>query len=376
MWDCYLSIGANLGARAQTLREAIRRLAALPGTQLVRSSAFYETAPWGKTDQPPFLNGAVHLRTELAPEKLLAACQAIERALGRVRHEHWGARTADIDLVYGTCGDAVVRSRTERLTLPHPYLLERAFVLVPLAEIAPELEIGGKPVRLCCEAVRGQEVQRSSALAAPWPLRLIACVDEGRGIGRDGQLLYSIPEDMAHFRMLTQAPGSVVIMGRRTAESLPHGPLPDRLNLVLSQTQKPGGLYRAWPEKDDVLCRREGAQGQPHASTPETAEGQGGSPVHMMGAAEGQSFFLLDGLPALRKALAALYDAQPARPVWVIGGEAVYRELLPYTGEAFLTEVQGRKAADAFLPALDGFERVEMHPAQTPGVTFTRYRRF
>jgi len=371
MWDCYLSIGANLGARAQTLREAIRRLAALPGTQLVRSSAFYETAPWGKTDQPPFLNGAVHLRTELAPEKLLAACQDIERALGRVRHEHWGARTADIDLVYGTCGDAVVRSRTERLTLPHPYLLERAFVLVPLAEIAPELEIEGKSIRTCLKAVRGQEITRSSALANPWPLRLIACIDEGRGLGRDGQLLYRIPEDHARFRALTETAGSVLVMGRRTAESLPHGPLPGRLNLVLSRTKQPGGRYRLWEAGIETACREPCAKEPMPESIVEAGRNLAGRP----GTGE-QSFFLLDGLPALRKALAALYEAQPARPVWVIGGEAVYRELLPYTGEAFLTEVQGRRAADAFLPALDGFERVEMHPAQTPGVTFTRYRRF
>ena len=205
-WDCYLSLGANLGARAQTLREALRRLAQLPGTRLSRASSFYETAPWGKTDQPPFLNGAACLSTRLAPEALLAACQEIERALGRVRHEHWGARTLDIDLVYGVRGGQAVRVATPRLTLPHPYLLERAFVLVPLAEIAPELVLAGRPIAAWCEENGAQQVRRSAVLARPWPLRLIACIDRGRGLGRGGRLLYDLPEDLARFRALTHTP--------------------------------------------------------------------------------------------------------------------------------------------------------------------------
>lgn len=353
-WACYLSIGANLGARAQTLREAVRRLATLPKTRLVRSSAFYETAPWGKTDQPPFLNGAVQLATELSPEELLAACQAIERALGRVRHEHWGARTIDIDLVYGTDGAAIVRCQTERLRLPHPYLCERAFVLVPLAEIAPDLSIEGKSIRICCEAVRGQAVTRSPALADPWPLRLIACIDKGRGLGRKGQLLYRIPEDMARFRRLTETPGSVLIMGRRTAESLPHGPLRGRLNLVLSREKQPGGLYRAWPT--------------------DMADAPGASHARLTDLVAAPAFFLLDGIPALCGALAALDDAQIARSFWVIGGAAVYRALLPYTGEAYLTEVDDMRPADTFLPVLDGFCCIQKE-AGPQGVRFVRYRR-
>lgn len=236
VWTCYLSLGANLGARAQALREALRRLAQLPGTRLSRASSFYETAPWGKTDQPPFLNGAACLSTRLAPEALLAACQEIERALGRVRHEHWGARTIDIDLVYGVRGGQAVRVATPRLTLPHPYLLERAFVLVPLAEIAPTLVLAGRPIAAWCEENGAQQVRRSAALAQPWPLRLIACIDRGRGLGRAGRLLYDLPEDLAHFRTLTQTRGSVLVMGRRTAESLPGGrPLAGRLHLVLSR---------------------------------------------------------------------------------------------------------------------------------------------
>ena len=357
-WDCYLSLGANLGARAQTLREALRRLAQLPGTRLSRASSFYETAPWGKTDQPPFLNGAACLSTRLAPEALLAACQEIERALGRVRHEHWGARTLDIDLVYGVCGAQVVRAATPRLTLPHPYLLERAFVLVPLAEIAPELVLAGRPIAAWCEENGAQQVRRSEETAQPWPLRLIACIDRGRGLGRAGRLLYDLPEDLARFRALTQTPGSVLVMGRRTAESLPGGrPLAGRLHLVLSR---------------QLAARERSAEGAADGARfvcwAAADAASGGSPREDV-------FHLLPDVPALRAALTALWRDEPRRPVWVIGGAAVYRALLPFVGEAYLTEVAAERPADVFLPELAGFSLAERRLAATPGVTFSLYRR-
>lgn len=173
-----LSIGANLGRRAATLREAIRRLAGLSGTRLLAASSFYETAPWGKTDQPPFLNGAVELETTLAPEALLHETQAIEQTLGRVRHEHWGARTIDIDLVYA----GNIHRNTPELRLPHPYLLERAFVLEPLREIEPGLILEGRPIADWCEKNAGQGVKKSDELADPWPLQSIACISADRGL--------------------------------------------------------------------------------------------------------------------------------------------------------------------------------------------------
>lgn len=125
------------------LREAVRRLAAVPQTRVVAASSIHETAPWGKTDQPDFLNMAVIIETLLTPEELLDATMAIETALGRRRTEAWGPRTLDIDLlVYeGEQRD------TPALRLPHPYLTQRRFVLAPLAEIAPGLNVQGKTVR-------------------------------------------------------------------------------------------------------------------------------------------------------------------------------------------------------------------------------------
>ena len=138
----YLSLGANLGNREETLRGAVAQLAAADGVEMDAVSSLYETAPWGKTDQPRFLNIAAALRTKLAPEALLALAQTVENRLGRVRHEHWGPRTIDVDILH----IEGVEQNTPALTLPHPYMLERAFVLVPLAEIAPALVVRGKKI--------------------------------------------------------------------------------------------------------------------------------------------------------------------------------------------------------------------------------------
>ena len=95
----YLSLGANLGNREETLREAVRRIGAAESVELTAVSSVYETEPWGKLDQPRFLNLAVAVETTLSPEAFLALAQKIEKELGRVRHERWGARTIDIDIL-------------------------------------------------------------------------------------------------------------------------------------------------------------------------------------------------------------------------------------------------------------------------------------
>lgn len=138
----WLGIGSNIGDMAAMLDRAVSALAAVPGIRVVARSSDYRTPPWGKTDQPWFLNGAVAIETDLDPHALLDACQGIERDLGRIREERWGPRIIDID-VLAYEGAAV---EDERLVLPHRYVRERAFVLVPLNEIAPDLTIGGERV--------------------------------------------------------------------------------------------------------------------------------------------------------------------------------------------------------------------------------------
>ena len=133
MATAYVALGANLGDRFATLGEAVRRLGALGAVEAV--STVYETDPVGYDDQPPFLNAVTRLRTRLEPRPLLAALQAIEAGLGRVRTFANAPRTLDLDLLFY---DGLVLDEPD-LTLPHPRLHERAFVLVPLAEISAGL---------------------------------------------------------------------------------------------------------------------------------------------------------------------------------------------------------------------------------------------
>lgn len=133
MATAYIALGSNLGDRLASLRAAVAGLADV-GT-VVAVSSVYETDPVGVVDQPAFLNAVLRLRTSLPPHELLAVLLAIEAALGRVRPYHHAPRTLDLDLL--VYDDLVLDTPT--LTLPHPRLHERAFVLVPLAEIGPDL---------------------------------------------------------------------------------------------------------------------------------------------------------------------------------------------------------------------------------------------
>ena len=134
MPTAYLSLGANLGDRAGSLAAALEGLRAA-GVRVARVSSVYETAPVGGPEQPAYLNLVARVETGLPPRELLRLGLAVEAELGRVRTVRWGPRTLDIDLLLYE--DA--RSEDAELTLPHPRLTERQFVLVPLAEIAPEV---------------------------------------------------------------------------------------------------------------------------------------------------------------------------------------------------------------------------------------------
>jgi 2-amino-4-hydroxy-6-hydroxymethyldihydropteridine diphosphokinase len=134
----YVALGSNLGDRAALLRAALAALQRGGDVRVVAESAVYETAPVGGPEQPDYLNMVVAVATELEPAALLERCLAVEAEHGRVRRERWGPRTLDLDLLaYDT-----VELATDRLTLPHPRMAQRAFVLTPLAEIAPDLKIG------------------------------------------------------------------------------------------------------------------------------------------------------------------------------------------------------------------------------------------
>lgn len=138
----FLSLGGNLGDPKKSMASALRLLAEDARVEVVGVSSLYRTPPWGKLDQPDFLNAAAELSTSLTPHALLDLCLETEKKLKRVREERWGPRLIDIDIL--VFGDRIIHETG--LEVPHPRMLERAFVLAPLAEIAPDLLVNGRPV--------------------------------------------------------------------------------------------------------------------------------------------------------------------------------------------------------------------------------------
>lgn len=170
MKTAYLGLGSNLGDRRGRLVEALHELVMDPAIAIVRGSSVYESKPVGVLEQPDFLNLVIHVETEYPPLALLDACLAVEGRLGRERRERWGPRTIDLDVL----AYAQVSWHDERLTLPHPRMHERGFVLTPLAEIAPEFQLGGENARILAARV-GTEGLRPvlswseiSGLVAQW----------------------------------------------------------------------------------------------------------------------------------------------------------------------------------------------------------------
>lgn len=287
---CYIGLGANLGERQRTLRRAIELIKNLPAVKLLRVSSFYESEPWGVVNQPNYLNAAIKISTTIEPLALLDELQRIESELGRVRNEHWGARTIDLDIL-------LIEGRelsSERLTVPHKFLFERDFALMPLKEIFPQL---------VCN-LRGEVVNRVTGSPTDFKLKCVACVDKNFGLGRGGKLLFRIPADLKNFRRLTL--GHTIVYGRKTLETFPNRqPLDGRRNIILSRT-------------------RENISG---------AE-------------------VVAGVEELFDVLNTTEDN------FVIGGAEIFGELIPYATEIFLTVVDADGHADAFFPPLDDFKQV------------------
>ena len=165
MAQALLALGGNLGEVRDTLERAIALLCEDTQVRLLARSSDYATPPWGIADQPAFVNLCIAVATELTPTALLTRVQAVEQALGRRRTQErrWGPRPIDIDIL---AYDDVTLTGAE-LTLPHPRLLERAFVLVPLAEIVPERVIAGRRVRDALAAVDTSGIRRLPPRTAP-----------------------------------------------------------------------------------------------------------------------------------------------------------------------------------------------------------------
>ena len=158
MTEAWLALGGNVGDSRKILDRAVQLLCDGSSVRLLARSSDYSTPPWGLKHQPPFINLCIAVETLLSPRDLLDRVQAIERQLGRDRaHEkRWGPRTADIDIV---AYDDLAMDELG-LTIPHPRLFERAFVLLPLAEIAPDLVIRGRSVREAAAAADVAGIER------------------------------------------------------------------------------------------------------------------------------------------------------------------------------------------------------------------------
>ncbi len=162
MADVLIAMGGNVGDVRATFQKAIANICGMSQAVLKARSSDYATPPWGDQQQPRFINACIEIETSLDPHALLFTLQRIEKKFGRDRaHEqHWGPRTLDLDLI---AYDDISIQKPD-LTLPHPRLFERAFVLVPLAEIAPDRLIAGRSVRAALAQVSTEGIERLPAI--------------------------------------------------------------------------------------------------------------------------------------------------------------------------------------------------------------------
>lgn len=153
----YIALGANLGNPQQTLRDALHTLAALPQLTHLRASSLYTSSPMGPVEQPDYVNAVACAETQLTPIELLNLLQSIEQQFGRQRLVHWGPRTLDLDILL--YDQAVLHE--ERLTIPHPGIAERDFVIVPLRELSPKLQLpDGRDIASLYDAMTHHDLQK------------------------------------------------------------------------------------------------------------------------------------------------------------------------------------------------------------------------
>jgi 2-amino-4-hydroxy-6-hydroxymethyldihydropteridine diphosphokinase len=140
--EVLIGLGGNIGDPLEAMRSALRALDENPNCKVLRVSSVWKTPPWGVTDQPDFLNACALISTTLEPRAFLDLCLSIEKDLKRIRDQRWGPRSIDMDVLF--FGDRIISE--EQLNVPHPRIADRAFVLVPLAEIAPDAKIAGTSI--------------------------------------------------------------------------------------------------------------------------------------------------------------------------------------------------------------------------------------
>lgn len=168
-YRAWLGLGGNIDDPIASMAKALRLLDARHDTDVVSVSKVYRTPPWGKTDQAWFHNACAEIKTTLAPLQLIEICLDVERSLKRVRLERWGPRIIDIDILamQTKAGEAIIMNDAT-LELPHPRIQERAFVLVPLNDIAPELNISCKSISEWNAACASSDIEKARTDAGWW----------------------------------------------------------------------------------------------------------------------------------------------------------------------------------------------------------------
>ena len=293
----YIALGSNQGDRMQHLRSALRLLQQAGDLIVSQVSPAYENRAIGMGPAENFFNAVVEVSTSLSAEALLARGLQVEDRLGRVRTGSWAPRTMDVDLLlYGA-----TTLQTERLHLPHPRITERDFVLCPWLQIAPQLELHGRPLAAWVAALPQVDLrQLEERICCEPSVCIIAAVAENQVIGRAGQLPWSIAEDWSLFMRKTR--GGTLLMGRQTFSQI---------------LQEPG-----WAEDRDYIVI---------TSQPESVSRYGV-----------RSAATVDAAMDLAR--------QSEQPIWICGGEAIYRQALAWADQLHLTQVHAEVDGDRYFP--------------------------
>lgn len=289
-----IALGSNIGESRQLIENAVNSFRESGSFRNVRASDLIVTKPYGYTDQPDFLNGALICETLYSPHGLLDLMQSIENAAGRTREIHWGPRTLDLDLIFY---DEEIISDS-RLIVPHPDMQNRRFVLEPVAQLAPWYRhpILRSTAAQLLDKLGDEEKKKSPEKT----ISIIAAVSKNGVIGSKGRLPWDIPEDRLHFKWLTT--GNVLIMGRKTFESIGSA-LTDRQTIVVTKTAEYSG--------DPVAAR------------------------------------------SLEEAIEIAQKAENAPEIFICGGEQIYAEGMKYARQLYLTELDDEYEGDTRFPEFD-----------------------
>ena len=239
-----IALGSNIGDSRELIGNAVKSFRESDFFRNVMHSELIVTKPYGYTDQPDFLNGALICETLYSPHGLLDFMQTVENNAGRTREIHWGPRTLDVDLIF--YDDDIIAD--SRLNVPHPDMHNRRFVLQPVTELAPWYRhpILGLTAAQLLERLEAEEKKTPPKK----PVTVIAAVAKNGVIGSSGRIPWDIPEDMTHFRWLTM--GNVLVMGRKTFESI-GAPLEGRKTIVVTKTAQYSGEILTAPCLEDAL---------------------------------------------------------------------------------------------------------------------------